>query len=59
MPTRIVGPPSGVYAYGWKAPMERGQLVWIMITGGLLMLGGGTLKADAPAQSVPPVTLPR
>lgn len=39
--------------------MERGQLVWIMITGGLLMLGGGTLKADSPAQSVPPVTLPR
>jgi len=39
--------------------MERGQLIWIMVTGGLLMLGGGTLKAAAPAQSVPHTTLPR
>lgn len=59
MPTRIVGTPGGVYAFGWKTPMERGQLIWIMVTGGLLMLGGGTLKAAAPAQSVPHTTLPR
>jgi hypothetical protein len=25
--------------------MERGQLIWIMITGGLLLMGSGTLKA--------------
>ena len=27
--------------------MERGQLIWIMVTGGLLLLGAGTLKAAA------------
>ncbi len=39
--------------------MERGQLVWIMITGGLLMLGGGTLKAATPSQQVAQATLLR
>jgi len=29
--------------------MERGQLIWIMVTGGLLLLSAGTLKAAAPA----------
>jgi len=34
--------------------MERGQLIWIMVSGGLLLLGTGTLKA-APNQPAPVV----
>lgn len=35
--------------------MERGQLIWIMITGGLLLMGSGTLKAAT--QDVAPASI--